>query len=558
VIGAAASLQSTYPVVVGIYARYSNDQLQRDASIDDQIRTCSELAGAKGWIVDPLLIFTDAGMSGAQMATREGLKALLDRIESDKSRSYKGFIFDDTSRLGRNLAEVLSFCKLCEYHQVFLFFANQELDSRDPNFYQLINQYATGDEQFLKKLKHAVVRGQKGRIAEGMIHGGRYYGYKGDAIPDPSKRSTASKLAIKGVKLVIDEVEAEVVRAIYAMAESGQTLKQIAKACITVNYPRPQRLREATSTWTPDNVGSILHNRIYCGYLIYGRGATIRHPITGKEERRQSPESQWLVRYTPELAIVSVEQWERVQVVIDSRKNLGLMKLGGMSRRCATAPTPLFSGLLICGGCSAPFVVTGKDKHGDRLLQCKSYRYDRKSCACSYSITESSLERHLIDHLVGQMFSQNALDSAIDKFHSDLNARLMADADNHKRAKATSAKLIREQQHLDKERTNIIASLRQFGPSESLRVEFQRIEGRLNQIASLLQQPARRELVQVSLAEARQYVHAQSQHMTELLLADRATARQAILRFMGPLTIHLDTENHPPAFRIKGGLRVCE
>jgi site-specific DNA recombinase len=194
------------PQVVCVYARFSNDQLQRDASIEDQVRTCTDAATENGWSVEPSLIFRDAGISGAQMSTREGIQTLLHRIQSDRTRTFQGVIFDDSSRLGRNLSEVLSFCKVCEFHQVFLYFVNQELDSRDPSFYQLMIQ-ASGDEQFLKKLKHAVTRGQKGRIAEGMIHGGRYYGYKTVAIADPTKRSTASKIAIKGVKLVIDDVE---------------------------------------------------------------------------------------------------------------------------------------------------------------------------------------------------------------------------------------------------------------------------------------------------------------------------------------------------------------
>ena len=41
-----------------------------------------------------------------------------------------------------------------------------------------------------------------------------YYGDKAVAIADPTKRSTASKTAIKGVKLVIDDVAAAV-RAIF-------------------------------------------------------------------------------------------------------------------------------------------------------------------------------------------------------------------------------------------------------------------------------------------------------------------------------------------------------
>jgi len=37
---------------MGVYARFSNEGLQRDASIDDQVRTCPEAAKEKGWVVD--------------------------------------------------------------------------------------------------------------------------------------------------------------------------------------------------------------------------------------------------------------------------------------------------------------------------------------------------------------------------------------------------------------------------------------------------------------------------------------------------------------------------
>jgi hypothetical protein len=86
--------------VVGAYARFSNDGLQRDSSIDDQFTTCNQAAEEKGWVYDPSLQFSDAGLSGALMSTREGLQALLKPIESDKTKSYHGFMFDGTSRLG--------------------------------------------------------------------------------------------------------------------------------------------------------------------------------------------------------------------------------------------------------------------------------------------------------------------------------------------------------------------------------------------------------------------------------------------------------------------------
>ena len=266
--------------VVGMYARFSDDELQRDSSITDQFRTCTEEAKERGWVVDPSLQFSDAGLSGALMAPREGIQALIKRVESDKTKNYHGFMFEHTSRLGRNLGEVLQFCKLCHFHGVFLHFVNnQHLDSRDPNFYELLKIYASADEAFLKSLSHSVIRGHRGRIKEGMIHGGRYYGYRGEAIPDPTKRSTASKRAIKGVKLVIDEIEAGCVREIYQWAEEGRSLMQIARDCIAANFPRPERRKRSKTVWNVSAVSYILHSKLYCGYLGYGKTTNATHPV---------------------------------------------------------------------------------------------------------------------------------------------------------------------------------------------------------------------------------------------------------------------------------------
>src|SRR5260221_190715 len=56
-----------------IYARYSSD-LQRDASIEDQIRLCKERAKREGWRV--VNCYTDHAISGASLI-RPGMKMLL-------------------------------------------------------------------------------------------------------------------------------------------------------------------------------------------------------------------------------------------------------------------------------------------------------------------------------------------------------------------------------------------------------------------------------------------------------------------------------------------------
>jgi site-specific DNA recombinase len=502
-------------------------------------------------------MISDAGISGAQMSTREGIQTLLHRIQSDRTRTFQGVLFDDSSRLGRNLSEVLSFCKVCEFHQVFLYFVNQELDSRDPNFYQLMIQFASGDEQFLKKLKHAVTRGQKGRIAEGMIHGGRYYGYKTVAIADPTKRSTASKTAIKGVKLVIDDVAAAAVPAIFGWAEEGRSFRQIATDCSDANFPRPCTISGAAGVWTRDTVWRIVSNRLYCGFLTYGKKTTVKHPITGKIQMRRVPQSQWTIKHFPDLAIVTTEQWDRVRSIVDTRKRLGIPRMAGSGKRDKSAPISLFSGLLFCDECGNPFVVSGKVERGGRFLKCKTFRYERQKCSCSLGIDEALLETRLVEHLVSRMLAHEPLESAIEYFHETLNAQILSAEENRRNAEASSATLLREQNRLRKERENIIASLRELGPIESLRSEFTRIEGRLKQLEDQLPRPHPRETRRVSLENARAFIHTQAHRLSEVLLADRTSARQAILRFVGPLRLRLDSEHYPPTFHVKGGLRIC-
>src|SRR5215472_2293761 len=63
-----------------IYARYSSD-LQRDASIEDQVRVCRRRIDAEGWT--PGRVYSDHGASGASHL-RAGYQALLQDARSQK------------------------------------------------------------------------------------------------------------------------------------------------------------------------------------------------------------------------------------------------------------------------------------------------------------------------------------------------------------------------------------------------------------------------------------------------------------------------------------------
>lgn len=86
-----------------IYARYSSD-MQRESSIDDQIRKCKEYAAKQGWIVLEKHIFFDQAISGSKFEERASLQRLLAAAEQ-RPRPFDVLLMDDTSRLARYLED---------------------------------------------------------------------------------------------------------------------------------------------------------------------------------------------------------------------------------------------------------------------------------------------------------------------------------------------------------------------------------------------------------------------------------------------------------------------
>src|SRR5262249_36225677 len=102
-----------------IYARYSSD-LQRETSIEDQIRRCREYAVSQGWPVLEEFVIADRAISAASVAGRDGLQRLLEAAKTAKSgsRPFDCLLVDDTSRLARDLSDALRAVKILEFHRV--------------------------------------------------------------------------------------------------------------------------------------------------------------------------------------------------------------------------------------------------------------------------------------------------------------------------------------------------------------------------------------------------------------------------------------------------------
>src|SRR5689334_5956881 len=88
-----------------VYTRYSSD-MQSSTSSEDQLRNCRALANEKGWGVLDEYVRSDEELTGRTLVGREGIADLL-RLAQQRPRPFDCILIDDTSRLGRDLPDVL-------------------------------------------------------------------------------------------------------------------------------------------------------------------------------------------------------------------------------------------------------------------------------------------------------------------------------------------------------------------------------------------------------------------------------------------------------------------
>jgi site-specific DNA recombinase len=152
-------------------------------------------------------------------------------------------------------------------------------------------------------------------------------------------------------QLVVNASEAEVIRRIFDMSVSGQSLKTIAKTLNRECVPPPRpRSGIRHSTWSPSCIRAMLRRGLYTRKVIWNSSRFVKVPGTNKRVRRARPESEWRIVPHPELQIDDDGVWKRVRDQQKSLFALYSMKKKGLLPGSITSPY-LLSGLLKCGEC---------------------------------------------------------------------------------------------------------------------------------------------------------------------------------------------------------------
>jgi site-specific DNA recombinase len=534
-----------------IYGRFSSS-MQRPASLEDQERNCREAVAAKGMVVEEQFVRNDHAISGKSMLNRDGINALV-AAAKQRPRPFEYIVMDDTSRLGRNLGDVLKIHQTLKHHGVDLYFVSQRLDSRDGNFHTMLTFLGMQDEQHLERLGKAVHRGQRGRVLQGFHTGVAPFGYKNVRLfnaVNPEDYSRANQL---GSDLEIIESEAETIRRIYDMFAGGLSIHRIETILNEENVPaaRRPRIGDLPSAWNSNLINRILRNEKYIGINTWNKTKQYTDPDTGKIDIRKKPESALVRIECPKWRIVSDELWNSVQ------QRLGVVNEKMTARRVAGTNRGknkdyLFSGLLWCGVCGGPIVITG-GKGSEASYGCRLARYKR-GCSNKLRIRADRFAALMVDAMQKQVLSDDFLDYFVESVYREVMEKL--EHSRREAAKVDRSDLIdakKKNDHYIAKLVGLISQLNEqdtsalVGPLSTAQAEERRLK-------KLLEVRSESDVRQPTLDELRLEIVTRASNLKEILFSDFASARAVLQQYIGKLTLIPTESPTGPIYEVLGDL----
>ena len=289
-------------------------------------------------------IYSDAGISGTQTATREGFMRMMDDCR-------KGLIdciwTKSVSRFGRNTVDTLIYTReLCSLG-IDVYFEKENLHTTDAAGEMLLTLMAAFAESEIESHSQNVKWGKHRRFERGLV--------------EVINISNLTGFHQSNGIVSIVESEADVVRRVYEEYLDGFNMYEIADHLNTDNVPR----RKSGTVWTGTQIRNMLINEKYAGDCLLQKSFTI-DPITHRHIQNRGELDQFFVEGCYP-AIIDKENWLVVQEMI---------KQYGHSRLTSSESHP-FEGKMFCAVCGKAFnqtVTTAKDRTHVSLYRCLSRR----------------------------------------------------------------------------------------------------------------------------------------------------------------------------------------
>lgn len=410
-----------------IYARYSSAN-QREASIDDQIRVCTDFANSRDWVVLQEHIYSDKAVSGKSIAPRDSLKALLE-VALSKNPPFEYVIVDSTSRVARNTREALGVFESLRANGVYVYYVSQGIDTQKETAAEMITIHGMVDSVYLRDLSHNTRRGLVGQVENGYSGGGRHYGYKSKPV-EGNKVDRYGNKEIIGYKYVIDPEEAETIIRIFTyFGVKGWSAKRIANLLnkeireYNGRGPKPPRgefWSNSTILGSKKSFRGILNCVLFIGKYIWGKRSAQDGPNGQRRTSTNDPRG-WVVDERPELRIISDDLWNAVK---RRQKEITEKTKGDIHNSKFLYSANLMTTIANCGTCCGRIVVTSGGKWGKYGCS-NNWNHGLHACPNSMKIKKEILEETVLAILCKELVKKDSLAMITSEIHVLLQQILM-------------------------------------------------------------------------------------------------------------------------------------
>lgn len=356
---------------VAAYCRVSTDSDEQATSYEAQVEHYTafikqnsewEFAG----------IFADDGISGTNTKKREEFNRMIGECMAG---NIDLIVTKSISRFARNTLDCLKYIRELKEKNIPVFFEKENINTMDSKGEVLLTIMASLAQQESQSLSQNVKLGLQYRYQNGevQVNHNRFLGYTKD----------------EDGHLIIEPVEAEVVKRIYREYLEGASLLQICRSLkadsILTAANKPH--------WRPETVKKILQNEKYIGDTLLQKTYTVDF-LTKKRVKNNGIVPQYYVENSHE-PIIPRELFMQVQEEMVRRANLRGGKDG--KKRVYSSKYAL-SSIVYCGQCGDIYRRVHWNNRGYKSIvwRCVS-RLEEKGSECTApTINEETLQTAVV------------------------------------------------------------------------------------------------------------------------------------------------------------------
>lgn len=326
-----------------LYVRVStNYQIDKDSlplQKKDLINYASMMLGISK---EHVVVFEDAGYSGKN-TDRPAYQDMMSRI---RKKEFTHLLVWKIDRISRNLLDFAGMYDELKECGVIFVSRNEQFDTSSAMgeaMLKIILVFAELERNMTSERVSAIMLS---RAEKGLWNGANVpLGYRWD----PETKYPQ-----------IDDEESQKIRFIFDTYEDKKSSTYLAKY-LNANKIKTKR----DGYWTTKTLGDIIRNPFYKG--------TLRYNVHTSARGKKKPENEWVVVENNHPGIISEEQWQRCNDIMDNNRKGVPSRIGVYHH--------VFSGLITCGECGKRYQANKADE-----IREDGYRPSLYRCASKYSL----------------------------------------------------------------------------------------------------------------------------------------------------------------------------